>query len=72
MLILFQTLRLLLTDNAELQIEKNTAADILQAVVRLYITVRCYPFANDIVQLYKTNLKLIESEGLKKEIKRVS
>ena len=72
MLILFQTLRLLLTDNAELQIEKNTAADILQAVVRLYITVRCYPFANDIVQQYKTNLKLIESEGLKKEIKRVS
>ena len=45
-------------DNAELQIEKNTAADILQAVVRLYITVRCYSFANDVVQKYKTKLKL--------------
>ena len=59
-------------DNAELQIEKNTAADILQAVVRLYITVRCYSFANDIVQKYKTKLKLNKSKGIRKEIKRAS
>ena len=59
-------------DNAELQIEKNTAADILRAVVRLYVTVCCYSFANDVVQKYKTKLKLNRSKGLRKEIKRAS
>ena len=59
-------------DSAELRIEKNTAADILQADVRLYITVRCYSFANDVVQTYKTKLKLSKSKGLRKEIKRAS
>ena len=59
-------------DNAELQTEKNTAADILQAVVRLYTTVRCESFANDVVQKYKTKLKLNKSKGLRKEIKRAS
>ena len=56
-------------DNAELQIEKNIAADILQAVVRLYVTVRCYSFSGDVVQKYKTKLKLDTSKGVMKEIK---
>ena len=43
-----------------------------QTIVDLYIRVRCYSYANDIVQHFKTKSKVAKQKGLRKEIKRSS
>ena len=43
-----------LLSNSELSIDKHVAKDVLQSILDLYITVRSFSFAKDIVQCCKS------------------
>lgn len=58
--------------NAELKIDDNVAKDVLQNILDLYIRVRSFSFAKDIVQKYKMQSKRVKEKALRKEISRAS
>ena len=61
-----------LLSNSELKVDKHVAKDVLQSVLDLYIRVRSFSFAKDIVQNYKIKAKQLKEKGLRKEISRAS
>ena len=61
-----------LLSNSELKVDKHVAKDVLQSILDLYIRVRSFSFAKDIVQNYKIKAKLLKEKGLRKEISRAS
>ena len=50
----FQTI----VESAEKKVDKQTASDVFQSMLDLYIRVRCYSYTNDIVQHFKTKSKV--------------
>ena len=58
--------------NSELRIDKHVAKDVLQSILDLYIRVRSFSFAKDIVQRYKIQTKQLKDKALRKEISRAS
>ena len=46
--------------------------DALQNIIDLYIRVRSFSFARDVVQKYKLQMKLIKEKALRKHISRAS
>ena len=58
--------------NSELRIDKHVAKDVLQSILDLYIRVRSFSFAKDIVQRYKIHTKQLKDTALRKEISRAS
>ena len=58
--------------NSELRIDKHVAKDVLQSILDLYIRVRSFSFAKDIVQRYKIQTKQLKDKALHKEISRAS
>ena len=61
-----------LLSNSELKVDKHVAKDVLQSILDLYIRVRSFSFAKDIVQNYKIKAKQLKEKGLRKEISRAS
>ena len=55
---------------AELNVSKNIAKDILFSIVKLYIQIRSFSYARDIMQKYKIGGQCGKAKGLRKEIKR--
>jgi hypothetical protein len=57
---------------SELKIDDEVGKDVLQSIVALYIRVRSFSFAKDIVQKYKIQSKSVKQKALRKEISRAS
>ena len=62
----------LLKANSELRLDVKVAMDVLQSIAGLYIRVRSFSFAKDVVQKYKIQSKLLKEKALRKEINRAS
>lgn len=58
--------------DSELMVDSNVAKDILHNIIRLYVRVRSFSFAKDIVQKHKIKLKQLKSKALRKDISRSS
>jgi len=61
-----------LLSNSKLKVDKPVAKDVLQSILDLYIRVRSFSFAKDIVQNYKIKAKQLKEKGLREEISRAS
>ena len=59
-----------MVSNAELVPTKNVSKDVLYSIVNLYIRVRSFSLAKDIIQDFKINAKQAKSKALRKEIQR--
>ena len=57
---------------SELKLEEKIAKDVLQSIIHLYIRVRCFSFAKDVIQKYKLQTKLVKEKALRKQISRAS
>ena len=58
--------------NSELKLDDRVAKDVLQNIIDLYIRVRSFSFARDVVQKYKLQMKLVKEKALRKHISRAS
>lgn len=61
-----------IVSDAELIPDSHVSKDVLHGIVSLYIRVRSFSFAKDIVQRHKMKAKQTKGKGLRKEIKRSS
>ena len=57
---------------SELIGDKSIAKDALRNIVYLYVKVRCFSFANDVIHKHKINSKQLKEKTLRKEICRAS
>ena len=55
---------------AELEPDKHVEKDVLHNIVSLYVRVRAFSFAKDIIQRYKIKSKQTKAKSLRKEISR--
>lgn len=60
----------LLVSDAELVPDNHIVKDILHGIVHLYVRVRSFSFAKDIIQRHKINTKQSKAKALRKEISR--
>ena len=58
--------------DSELMINKGVAKDVLHTIIELYVKVRSFSFAKDIIQRHNMKLKQLKSKALRKEISRAS
>ena len=58
--------------NSELVINRSVAKDVLHNIIQLYVKVRSFSFAKDIIQEHKIRLKQMKSKALRKDISRAS
>ena len=58
--------------DSELMVNKAVAKDVLYNIIQLYVKVRSFSFAKDIIQKHKMKLKQMKSKALRKEIARAS
>ena len=58
--------------HAELEICNSVSKDILHNIISLYIKVRSFSFAKDIVQKHKIKQKQCKAKALRKELERSS
>ena len=49
---------------------KTLLSDLLTSIIKLYVRVRSFSYAKDIIQRFKVKDKLLKSKALRKEIKR--
>ena len=57
---------------SELIADKSIAKDASHNIVYLYVKVRCFSFAKDVIQKHKINSKQLKAKALFKEICRAS
>jgi hypothetical protein len=57
---------------SELIADKSIANDVLHNIVYLYVKVRCFSFAKDVIQKHKMKSKQLKEKSLRKEICRAS
>ena len=55
-----------------LHIDSSVSKDILHSIIHLYVRVRSFSLAKDIIQKYKIQQKQVKAKALRKEIQRVS
>ena len=58
--------------DSELMINKGVTKDVLHTIIELYVKVRSFSFAKDIIQRHKMKSKQLKSKALRKEISRAS
>ena len=58
--------------NSELIINSSVAKDVLHNIIQLYVKVRSFSFAKDIIQKHKIRLKQMKSKALRKSLPLVS
>lgn len=56
--------------DAELEPDSRVCKDVLHGIVSLYVNVRSFSFANDIIHRYKIKAKQTKAKGLRKQISR--
>ena len=62
----------LILAEAELEPDKHVEKDVLHNIVSLYVRVRAFSFAKDIIQRYKIKSKQTKAKSPRKEISRSS
>jgi len=60
----------LILSEAELEPDKHVSKDVLHSTVSLYVRVRSFSFAKDVLQHYKIKAKQTKAKSLCKEISR--
>ena len=55
-----------------LHIDSSVSKDILHCIIHLYVRVRSFSLAKDIIQKYKIQQKQVKAKALRKEIQRAS
>lgn len=60
----------LMVSDAELEPDSHVCKDVLHGIVSLYINVRSFSFAKDIIQQYKIAAKQTKARALRREINR--
>ena len=58
--------------DSELMVNNGVAKDVLHTIIELYVKVRSFSFAKDIIQRHKMKLKQLKSNALGKEISRAN
>lgn len=58
--------------NSELKLDDRVAKEVLPNVIHLYIRVRSFSFARDVVQKYILQKKQVKEKALRKQISRAS
>ena len=58
--------------SAELEVSKNVSEDILHQALMLYVKVRSFSFAKDVINKYKAQKKSSKSKALRTDLKRTS
>ena len=56
--------------NSELIVESSLGKDVLDSILNLYIKVRSFSFAKDIVEKQKISSKRTKAKALRKEVSR--
>ena len=51
---------------------KTLLSDLMTSIIKLYVRVRSFSYAKDIIQRFKVKEQLVKSKALRKEIKRSS
>ena len=69
---LVQSLWRYIIQNCDGQISKECQSLCLENVVKLYVTVRSFSFAKDIVNKYKLGQRTQKTKALRKELKKAS
>jgi len=59
-----------MVSDAELVPTKNVSKDVLHSIVNLYLRVRSFSLAKDIIQDFKIKAKQSKGKALRKEIQR--
>lgn len=55
---------------SELIADKSIAKDVLHNIIYLYVKVRCFSFAKDVIQKHKIKSKQLKGKALRKEMCR--
>ena len=58
--------------NCDVEITKECQSLCLENIVKLYVTVRCFSFAKDIVNKYKLSEGVKRNKALRKDLKKAS
>jgi len=61
---------ILILSEAELEPDKHVSKDVLHSIVSLYVRVRSFSFAKNVLQHYKIKAKQTKAKSLRKEISR--
>ena len=56
--------------DSELEITSHVAKDVLHNIISLYVRVRSFSFAKDVIQKHKLRLKQLKSKALRKDLNR--
>lgn len=59
-----------MVSEAELQPISHVTKSVLYSIISLYVRVRSFSLAKDIIEKYKVNAKKTKAKGLRKEISR--
>jgi hypothetical protein len=61
-----------IVSESALHIDNSVSKDILHCIINLYVRVRSFSLAKDIIQKYKIKQKQVKAKALRKEIQRAS
>ena len=59
-------------NNCDTEISKECQSLCLENIVKLFVTVRCFSFSNDVVNKYKLSQRTQGMKALWKELKKAS
>ena len=59
-----------IVENCDIEISKECKSLCLENLIKLYIRVRCFSFAKDIVNKYKVSINVLKKKVLRKELKK--
>lgn len=58
--------------DSDIVVDNSIAKDVLDSIIHLYVTVRCFSLAKDVIQKHKIQCKQMKTKTLRKEICRAS
>lgn len=61
-----------IVSESSLEIDKRISKDMLHNIINLFLHVRSFSFAKDVIQKHKIKQKQVKAKSLRKEIKRAS
>ena len=62
----------LLLGDCDMEVDEKVELDTLQQMISLYLRVRSFSYAKDIVEKYKTTAAKTKTKALRKEVKKSS
>ena len=62
----------ILSESSACKVENARAKDLLRCLLKLFIQVRCFSFAKDVLQKYTFNAKQMKATALRNDLKKYS